>query len=808
MNQFQKSFRWAWSILMVCALAFAMGGCEGDDGAEGPVGPVGPVGPPGPPGTDLTEDPVASAVEAANFESCSTCHSGAGDQHQAFYDDYVDSTLAMTIDNVSSVAAGGGFDVTVDFSLTKDGAPYADDPANFDTYSFYVVQLQANGDFVNSGGYFPSFSATPMSNGDGTYTLTENLAYTPLAFNGGAIVGKVGLGELQFPDNPYNPGGGRRIMGYSDLATAAFEIGALDAWESAANVAGCESCHGVPYRKHANIEAVIAGVPEFTQCKACHSDDRSGGHPDWQYMVDDPFAWATGEAPTADYSYTANLMNDVHMSHAMEFPYPQSMANCTTCHDGKLGQVLDDENFVAETCKSCHVVQGIEAWPEDVLTNTVDQPEGLYAQPHRPPPMEFLWARAGVESFHNIDLTCTNCHGTDPGVPAFADYHSGYDDHIYDESGVKYADAYTVSVDNVSLVDNLMTIEFSASDPAIVPELLVSMYGWNTKHYVIGSHERDGNDACQGFRPGCQMEYVPESSGGGANPLFTEDAASVPGAWVVTLDLSALQPYKTDTIPQLILDGVITKAEVSLAPELELDGEEVILEAVSETFDLVGNALLADYFQGAETTVEIEKCNACHDVLASTFHTGSGRGGDSMQVCKACHATTFAGGHLEMQSRSIDSYVHAIHSFQPFDEDDVAAADDPVFDARNEMHKEHAFPNFSALSCEGCHREGTYNVPDQAASMPGVQSASWDIPDRSIGTFPEAVTGPASRACGSCHRAEWIKEDHAGDLASFNAHTAAFGTYVENDPVDADGDGLEEEPVLWGVIDKIMSLFE
>ena len=51
-------------------------------------------------------------------------------------------------------------------------------------------------------------------------------------------------------------------------------------------------------------------------------------------------------------------MNDVHMSHAMEFPYPQSMSNCVTCHEGKLDTVLSDANFKVETCKSCHPVTG------------------------------------------------------------------------------------------------------------------------------------------------------------------------------------------------------------------------------------------------------------------------------------------------------------------------------------------------------------------------------------------------------------------------------------------------------------------
>ena len=62
MNQFHKLLRWAWSILVVSALAFAMGGCEGSDGAQGPAGATGGTGPAGPPGQDLTPDPVAEAI--------------------------------------------------------------------------------------------------------------------------------------------------------------------------------------------------------------------------------------------------------------------------------------------------------------------------------------------------------------------------------------------------------------------------------------------------------------------------------------------------------------------------------------------------------------------------------------------------------------------------------------------------------------------------------------------------------------------------------------------------------------------------
>ena len=356
------------------------------------------------------------------------------------------------------------------------------------------------------------------------------------------------------------------------------------------------------------------------------------------------------------------------------------------------------------------------------------------------------------------------------------------------------------------MAGDVMTIEFSG-DAAIVPELLVSFYGWDSKHFIVGSHERDSNDVdCpHDRRPGCNAEYEPESSGGSANPLFTEDPASVPGAWIVHFDTTQWQLYKTDDIPTQIANGDIRKAEVSLTPALTLDGVRVALEAVSETFDIGSNAIVADYFADAKEIVDIDKCNACHDDMGVLpVHPGSGRFGDGVQVCRACHTTTFPGSHLEMQSRSIDSYVHAIHSFQPFDLGDVDAAD-AVEVKRTEAHMKHKFPFFTALACEGCHvddfvaGEVRYNVPNQAESMPGVLAPTDDIPDRSVGNVPEYVTGPASRACGSCHRSVMLNKDQAGDLASFNAHTDAFGTLVENDA---------DDEILFGIIDKIMTWFE
>ncbi len=836
MSRFNGFLRWASSILIVGALAFTLGGCEGSDGAAGAAGAPGatgadgPPGPPGPPGP--LPDAIVAAIDSAEIESCSTCHGGVGDGHQAIYNKYSDtSTLEMLFTNLGVVAnVAGGFDLTLDFSITSNNIPYLDPIGNFDTTAFYVVEYDSTaGEFYNSvGGFAFGLSASnAVSNGDGTYTLTENVAVDPTAFGGGAIVGRIANGPLDIEERQ----AGKRITMYEDYASASWPIGDYAASQSAANVEACESCHGAPYRKHGSYPGLIddQNTPAFAMCRGCHNNSANGGHPEWQFMVDDPFSWATGADPTAAqaarYGYERTIQQDVHMSHALEFPYPQSMANCATCHGqmfddagaaipgtDKLAQVLDNSNFQMATCQGCHVIEGIDASPEYGV-----EAEGTYYQPHRAPSFGYLWRRNGDLSFHEslVDPDCTACHGNVAvGAPAFTAYHSGYDELIYDNLGNRYADDYTVSIDNVTYdaVSSELTVEYSASDAAIVPELLVSFYGWDTKDFLVPSHWRDVDRN--------RFEYAP----GDVTPLFTEDALSLAPNWIVTANLSAYVAALTDDIPTLIANGDVTKIEVTLTPELVVGGEEVGLTAVTQTFDLDTSSMIDNYFKGVNAIADYKKCNDCHDQLGVMFHSGSGRGGE-MTMCRNCHASTNGGSHLEMQSRSIEGYVHAIHSFQDFDlqggrSPGIFDAFDPVFAKRYDMHIEHAFPYFTALACEACHEPGTYNVPDQSKSMPGLMSDSWmlntwysivpngqpnagaaieNAAGRNIGFVPEYVAGPASKACGGCHRAELINEDKAGDLAAFNAHTNAFGTLVENDVDDV---------VLFGIIDKIMTWFE
>jgi len=394
------------------------------------------------------------------------------------------------------------------------------------------------------------------------------------------------------------------------------------------------------------------------------------------------------------------------------------------------------------------------------------------------------------------EVACNTCHTSDWFAPVFSEVHTGYDKEIYaDAVGTKYADIFTASVDDASLSGNILTIKFSAAETGnttmlsaddIVPTVLIGPYGYDTKHYIVNPHNRDDER-------NRLLEYVVD--GETVNPRFTTLAAES-GSWEVTADLSMWADK--------IADGVIKRVEIGVMPALvDADGQIVALNAPSRTFDLAANAFDDDYF--GDVVDVMGGCNTCHDALATTFHSAQ-RGGN-IRICKMCHTPTNDGSHLELASRSIDSYVHAIHSFQAFDIGDVNFAD-PVESVEYALHIEHVFPNFTIKNCEACHNEGTFDVPDQAGSLPSLHSGTDEVTtaDRNIGHIEAFVTGPASRACGACHRAHMIKEDDAGRLAAFNQHTKQGGYLIE-DPERVDG-GTTGQGLWDKVVEVVMALFK
>ena len=747
-------------------------GIQGPAGADGAAGAVGSVGPAGPAGVVPVLD--------AEPESCVICHKEAGEEHQAVYDKYVDeTTLELTIDSVST----SGSTSTMRFTIMKDGEAYIDVDGlpGLNQKRFYAVEYDsATSMFDNSMSY-----SNIVALGDGEYSATSTSAtYKPETSNA-LVYGYIAVDKL-------DAAAGGRVQLYDDLASAAVSYGDADEYMSAATVAGCEDCHGSPYAKHGYRVAVVDGASDFAACKTCHYDTRNGGHQDWQIFANDPARYAevhAGDDLTPEeeiqYAYKATVMNDVHMSHALEFPYPQSMSNCVQCHEGKLDVVLTEEHFNTMTCKSCHPETGQVAVDADgdELYDTTE-----YA---------LRTILPAVHDAMDLDTTdCTTCHGDDSSM-SFSDIHTGYDKQVYTADGVKYADAVVITIDETSVSNDVVTVKFSATSSLaavdvedIEPTVMVGMYGWDTKDYIIGPHERlvDDNNDGEISRSSGDDRALEYGVGDDDHPRGSTVSAA-DGMWEVTIDMS--------TWGGLIDDGTVSRIEVAVMGELvNADDVDLAINAVSKTYDLATDAFV-DYY---DPITDVEGCNKCHEALGITFH-GPDRGG-SIVVCRMCHITKSDGSHLEMQSRSIDSYVHAIHSFQAFDVGDVDFSNDAVA-AKYDIHVEHTIPTFSAKYCEACHNEGTYEVPDQTKSLPGLLSASdsVDSRDRAISDVPEVATGPGARACGGCHRAELINEDDASGLASFYQHMEMGGYVIETS-------SSEELATIVKVIGDIMAVFE
>ncbi|OGD55375.1 hypothetical protein A3K81_03490 [Candidatus Bathyarchaeota archaeon RBG_13_60_20] len=739
-------------------------GPEGPTGLAGPTGPAGPAGPAGPQGP--------AATLAAEPESCATCHKEAGAVHQASYDElYQDGVIAIT-DLAYQFTSPNTHVVT--FKMTKDGEPF--DARDADSLNIYFAPYTGTEFQFEPAAARLSIKGTLTYNGAGGITSTLTSTNPAYATNLGNVNGLI---VVYGRDETVGRIPGTRLDQNKYPFAALAETGAGVDYVSAANVASCEKCHTDPYLKHAYIYGQVNNdaSTDFYTCKACHLDNAEGGHYEWQLLVDDPVLAAAYLAGTTEltpeqeeqYAYTMSVMNDVHMSHAMEFPYPQSISSCVTCHEGKLDVVLSAANFKAEACKSCHPVTGSEEYGTAGLALKTILPQEIH----------------GTMDLDTVD--CATCHGAGSTFGEFKDIHSGYDEMIYTDSGVRYSEAVTVTVDDASITNNMLTIQFSATESTniagidvsdIEPTVLVGLYGYDTKDYVVGPHERDANNVRL-------LEYEV----GGEHPRFTTVSAAG-GSWTVTADLSGWA--------DLITNETVKRAEIAVIPTLEnADGVILALNAPSRTFDLGANDFDDDFYSPIVKVAD--GCNNCHDALATNYHSPD-RGGNIV-VCRLCHITKSGGSHLEMQSRSIDSYAHAIHSSQAFDIGDINFAD-PVEAMHYEHHIEFPYPTHGITNCESCHYEGAYNVPDQSKSLPGVLSAS-DSPlegrDRNIGEVPVYVTGPASRACGGCHRATLINEDEASELVSFYQHTKQGGYLIEG--------GDDVLATLDMVIDDIMAFF-
>ncbi len=564
---------------------------------------------------------VANA--ATKVETCTICHKSTGATHQTYYDQlYQDGVLKVT--DVKYAFTANPDTTTITFNMTMNGQPF--DPKKADNLSIYFVPY-AQGKFQ----FEPvldrlSLKGTITSDDKGlvTSTLVERAA-DDKAFVDYTDVSKVdGLVVVYGRDETTGRIPGTRLDQNKYPFAALLETGAGVDYASSANVAGCEKCHTTPYLKHAYIYGQVEGdaTNDFYTCKACHVDNGAGGHYEWQLLVNDPALAAKflaepdeekalellTDEQKAEMAYSTTVMNDVHMSHAMEFPYPQSMANCVTCHEGKLDKILTDANFTVATCKSCHPVTGAKAeakegedpaWDTTKLALKTILPEATH----------------GKLDLATID--CTMCHKEGGAAASFKQIHTGYDKAIYTAAGIKYSDAVSVTIQSATLDGTTLNIKFSAAAQAdftdidvtknMTPTVLVGLYGWDTKDFIIGPHERlidDNGDGAFDSKDGRNLEAEVGAEHPRIKTLSAQD-----GAWEVEADLSAWA--------DLLTNGAVKRVEVGVLPmTVNADGAEVAVDAATRTFDLEAGAVRRRGLQRYRRDREVRElpCGARHEL--------------------------------------------------------------------------------------------------------------------------------------------------------------------------------------------------
>ncbi|MEE4270406.1 MAG: OmcA/MtrC family decaheme c-type cytochrome [Thermoanaerobaculales bacterium] len=134
--------------------------------------------------------------------------------------------------------------------------------------------------------------------------------------------------------------------------------------------------------------------------------------------------------------------------------------------------------------------------------------------------------------------------------------------------------------------------------------------------------------------------------------------------------------------------------------------------------------------------VSLEKCNVCHDALS--LHGGQRF---AVHECLFCHRPNNDDADVrpdeEMPPESIDMrwLIHRLHTGKELD------VDFTVYGYRSSVHNyNHVGYPGDLRTCDGCHLEGTYNVPAPEGSQEVVTQRSHYSP-----------TQPAAAACLACH---------------------------------------------------------
>ena len=717
MNQLHRITRWAWSILVVCTLAFAMGGCEGDDGAQGPAGADGSDGAPGEPGPAGPAGPAGPGAAITPLESCGVCHdagsfASAPDFHALDPIEFVDNIVIAPI----------GDDLEVSFRLARDGTL----TAGYDAIErAYRTEGTINTSFTDDVGAL-------TDNGDGTYSF--------IIPNGNLVAG----------DNRYvfrvSAGGdsATRVYFWQDYPASPFD------GPVAVTAQACENCHG-PEGIHVHggyFQAEDGGEP----CLVCHG----------------VFAFGADRASLAEaaHKYHSGIWEED--GEFVEVTYPTYMTNCSVCHaeEDQLAAV-NAMPVSGDGCLSCH--GSMDSWDFSAELSfhlEIENPSAVDCTLCHKDPADGGIAPANVAAFHNGYET--ERHGF---------IYDGVDTSVVE--GAKFDWAITSMVDDG--VNLTFTWEASYDGVGVNPCNDTVGVGAPTFHLGNGSLRTyrsyaQGDDFIIGTStsaPGQPGRANPDAdntscAGNVATTVIPVEAVDAEKGRialggkprVISADVAGLEVEAR--VPSPTYDWLIG------------DGAEMVRRAIVDTKLCLKCHVGSLYQHGGDRVDNVDYCLVCHnaasneknvrvgtmgiDVPANTY---DGREGETFEMKTMLHRVHSAG--VEGQQPYVIYRGRGVYAFAP--EGTVlpnwpGTGDQIVFGSTidndgnpgsyvtNHHFESPTYPR-SLNECTACHVAGSVDFqPDQTKAMASTQDAGGtDWPDQ----IDDVLQGAATTACITCH---------------------------------------------------------
>ncbi len=461
--------------------------------------------------------------------------------------------------------------------------------------------------------------------------------------------------------------------------------------------------------------------------------------------------------------------SSVHDFSDVGFPVlPDGVTGCDACHGGAAQEAEIATNITRENCNACHddmdFVTGTildQAHPSvaDGLLAEADLSDPAYRVVPGISPLEPL----GISHVLSGDTTCANCHAVGMSADAVAAHlHStdptsegtGLTVQILGVAGMTggggtYFQAGDVPEITFKLTDvgNDPLAVPAVADSTVVDRMYFMVVGPTTLYQQIIPDQRAINNGAVSVAP--------------ANWIDNLDGTYT---YVMTAGFPTDYPAQENTIGEAPADQIFPYEEgwgqQYDAGGRALDTGSYSVMAWGRRRTSVGatEPMITDVFDvpfGANdpivpwpATVNRDKCNTCHGVLA--FH---GNQRENVQLCAGCHT---AGGQDAGTTNGIDlrRMIHKLHNAKnltnlPYELNGHSGIEDFSHLVITSMPGE-------AAECEVCHATDAWKAPPVRSNMRTWMTACTSCHDSATtATHVQAATAEGSfgETCTSCHGA-------------------------------------------------------